>query len=130
MKMSTKVAVIVLTGLSFICMHELGHWLAAESFSLQPGFVLGGANNGLLGMAVGVMHNPATPVQQTVVLFGATLLPVLIAVIAAGAAHFTGNETAALVAETYLLLIVINLIPIPNAGQLDSVKLLAAVLPP
>lgn len=129
METALRIAAIIVAGMSFIGMHELGHWMAAESFSLNPTFVLGGASSGLMGLAVGVMHDPATPVQQTIIILGATLLPMLAVVVSAGAAHFTGNETAALVAEVYLLLIIVNLIPLPGVSQLDADRLMAAVLP-
>lgn len=130
MEVTWKIALIILAGFSYVLMHEMGHWIAAESFSLAPTFVWGGANSGLLGLAVGVMHNPATPLQQTVIILGATLLPMAVVVMAAGATHFTGSETAALLAEIYLLLIIVNLVPIPGVGQLDANRLMAAVLPP
>ncbi|MFH0829901.1 MAG: hypothetical protein V1887_01945 [Candidatus Aenigmatarchaeota archaeon] len=130
MQIAWRIALILLTGFSFILMHELGHWTVAEAFSLDPQFVLGGANSGILGLAVGVMHNPASAGEQTMIILGATLLPMLVVVAAAGAAHFTGSETAVMVAEIYLLLIVVNLVPIPGVGQLDSNRLMAAVLPP
>jgi hypothetical protein len=64
------------------------------------------------------------------IIFGATILPMLLVVMLIGSAHFTGSEAAALAAEVYLLLIVVNLIPIPGIGQLDANKVWAAVLPP
>ena len=125
-----RIAVIIIAGISFIMVHETGHFILAESYGLNPSFVYGGADSGLMGMALGVAHAPATAEQQATILLGATVLPLLLVVMLAGAFHFTGNETAALAAEVYLLLIVVNLLPIPGIGQLDANRIWAAVLPP
>lgn len=124
-----RLAVIVLAGLSFILAHEFGHWIAAESYSLNPTFVWGGASSGLLGLSIGVMHMPATPVQQTVIILGATMLPLILMVMMAGIAHLNRSETAALFAEVWMLLIFVNLVPIPGNGQLDANKIWAVVFP-
>jgi hypothetical protein len=130
LSVALRIALIILVGASYVLIHETGHYLIAESYGLHPSFVYSGANSGLLGLALGVSHLPATAEQQMAIIFGATILPMLLVVMLIGSAHFTGSEAAALAAEVYLLLIVVNLIPIPGIGQLDANKVWAAVLPP
>lgn len=130
MSVAWRIVLIVLTGISYVLVHEIGHFLIADSYGLNPSFVYGGADSGLLGMALGVAHQPATAVQQMAIVMGASILPMLLVVMLAGTAHFTGSEAAALAAEVYLLLIVVNLIPIPGVEQLDANRVWAAVLPP
>ncbi len=130
MAVGFRIALILLAGASFIFAHEGGHWLAAQFYGLNPGFVWSGASSGLLGLAIGVVHEAANPIQQLVIILGATLLPLSIAIIFAGLSHFSRNREIAIVAELYILLIVVNLIPIPGVGQLDANRVWAAVLPP
>ena len=130
MGVAWRIALIILVGVSYVLVHETGHYFIAESYGLHPSFVYSGANSGLLGMALGVAHQPATSEQQMSIIFGASILPMLLVVLLIGAAHFTGSEIAALTAEVYMLLIVVNLVPIPGAGQLDANRVWAAVLPP
>lgn len=116
-----KILLIILTGMLYIFAHEFGHFVVAQEYGLNPGFVYGGqGDNSILGTALGVSHQATTPVQSFFIIFGATMIPMAIAVFFTGAAVFKGNEEFALMAEIFILLIVINLVPIPGAGNMDA----------
>lgn len=116
-----RVALIFLTGAIYIFAHEFGHYAVAAEYGLNPTFVYGGqGNTGLLGMALGVSHTATTPVQTFFVVFGATLLPLAAVIVLTGASVLKDNEDLALMAEVFILLIVINLIPIPGMGHMDA----------
>lgn len=119
-----RVLLIFLTGALYICAHEFGHYAVAADYNLNPSFVYGGQGSaGLLGMALGVSHQATTPVQSFFVVFGATLLPLAAVLLLTGASVLKGNEDIALIAEVFILLIFINLIPIPGVAQMDANRL-------
>jgi len=116
-----RVLLIFFTGALYIMAHEFGHYAVAAEYGLSPNFVYGGqGSTGLLGMALGVSHRATTPVQSFFIVFGATMLPLAIAVLLTGTSIFKGHEDLALMAETFILLIAINLVPIPGMGNMDA----------
>ena len=116
-----RILLIILTGACYVFIHEFGHYAMAAEYQLSPNFVYGsyGSSN-ILGMALGVSHRATTPVQSFFVVFGATIVPLALAVFLTGAAVLKGNEDMALMAEVMILLIMINLIPIPGVGNMDA----------
>ena len=124
-----RVLLIVLTGLCYIIAHEFGHYAMAADYSLDPTFVYGnGAGSNMLGMALGVSHLATSQSQNFFVIFGATLLPLAIGVVLAGAALLRDNEELALMAEVFFLLTLINLVPIPGMSSLDANKIWSYIL--
>ena len=116
-----RVLLILLTGILYVVAHEFGHYAVAAEYGLQPAFVYGShGNTGLLGMALGVSHLATTDAQSFFIVLGATLLPLALVVVLAGAHALKGHEDILLVAETFILLIIINLVPIPGAGEMDA----------
>ncbi|MEM5814487.1 MAG: hypothetical protein QXD77_01605 [Candidatus Aenigmatarchaeota archaeon] len=116
-----RVLLIFFTGALYIFAHEFGHYAVAAEYGLNPTFVYGGySDTGLLGMALGVSHRATTPVQSFFIVFGATMFPLAFAVFLTGASILKGHEDLALMAETFILLIAINLIPIPGMGNMDA----------
>jgi hypothetical protein len=116
-----RVLLIFLTGALYICAHEFGHYAVATEYNLSPTFVYGEqGSTGLLGMAMGVSYKATTPVQTFFIIFGATMLPLAIAVVMTGTSILKGHEDMALMAEMFILLILINLVPIPGAENMDA----------
>lgn len=115
---------IFLTGMLYIAAHEFGHYAVAAEYGLDPAFVYGGhGGTSMLGTALGVSHMATTPVQSFFVIFGATMLPLALAVLVTGAAIFRHSEDMTLMAEVLILLIAVNLIPLPGVAQLDANRL-------
>jgi len=125
-----RIVLIIVAGLSFVLAHEFGHFFAAQTFGLQPSFVAGNMDSGagFLGLSLGVSHMATTTSQDFIVIIGATLLPILIIILLLGATAITGMEEFRILAEIYFILVVINLVPIPGAGQLDANKVWSYVV--
>lgn len=116
-----RVLLIFLTGALYIFAHEFGHYAVAAEYNLSPAFVYGGhGDTGLLGMALGVSHHATTPMQSFFIVFGATLLPLAAVVLLTGASILKGHEDLALMAEMFILLILINLVPVPGMENMDA----------
>lgn len=115
-----EILTIIAIGLSYIIMHEIGHFIFASYFGLSPSFIHD--TNGFFS-AVGVSHGPGTAVQEFYVIFGATLLPLLVAIISLVMGYKNKNENLVLVTEIYLVLVLINLLPIPGFDFLDANKM-------
>lgn len=112
---------IFLTGACYVFLHEFGHYAVAAEYGLNPSFVYGGqGDTGLLGMALGVSHLATTPMQTFFIVLGATILPLLAVVLLTGASLLTRNEEIAIITELFILLIIINLVPIPGAEHMDA----------
>jgi len=118
-----RIALIFLAGISYIFAHEFGHYIVAAEYGLKPAFVYGSHNTGFLGFAIGVSHLATTPAQNFFIIFGATMLPLVLVVLLTGASVLKESEDLALIAEIYILLILINLIPIPGMDYMDANKL-------
>ena len=116
-----KILLIIFTGLLYIGVHEFGHFIVASGYNLDHSFVYGShGGNSLLGTALGVSHLATTPTNTFFIVFGATLLPLALMLLLTGGAIFKKNEDLALMAEVLILLIVINLIPIPGMNHIDA----------
>lgn len=116
-----RLLLIFLTGACYVFLHEFGHYAVAAGYGLNPSFVYGGqGDTGLLGMALGVSHLATTPMQTFFIVMGATVLPLIAVMLLTGASLLTRNEDVALLAEVFMILIVVNLIPIPGAGHMDA----------
>lgn len=122
---------IFLIGLSFVFFHEMGHFLFASAFDLSPSLQYGTTDkssiSGLFGLSVGVGYEPTLPTNNFFVLLGATVLPLLIAIGALAAFAKTNRPEFGLVVEIYMILIFINLIPLPGSENLDANKLWDAI---
>ena len=116
-----RLLLIFLTGACYVFLHEFGHYAVAAEYGLNPSFVYGGqGDTGLLGMALGVSHLATTPMQTFFIVLGATILPLLAVVLLTGASLLTRNEEIAIITELFILLIIINLVPIPGAEHMDA----------
>ncbi len=123
-----RVIIIMLAGASFILLHEAGHFLYATSFGLEPSFVLGRIpDSGIMGLSIGVSHLPVAGLKDGMVILGATILPLIVMLSLSAVGISFKSEEALLIAEVFLILIVLNLIPLPVNG-LDANKLWANVL--
>lgn len=129
--MRARMLHIFLIGLSFVFFHEMGHFLFASAFDLGPSFQYGTSDkssiSGLFGLSVGVAYEPTILANNFFVVLGATVLPLLIAIGALLAYAKTNRPEFGLVVEIYMILIMINLIPLPVSENLDANKLWGAV---
>jgi hypothetical protein len=109
----SKTLEVLFAGVSYILLHEIGHYLFAMMFSLSPEFVFTQQEGvaGLFLLSVGVSYTQTSVVANTLVLLGATILPLLVA----GLFYFIGerknNNFLINIAEIYMIFIVLNLIP-------------------
>ncbi len=131
MSSSIRIALILLIGLSFVAVHELGHFIFADFSGLNPSFEYKIAEksslSGLFGLSIGVGYNPAAAADSFFVVLGATVLPLLVALVALAGYAATNRQEFALLFEVYIILILINLIPLPGTENLDANKLWGAV---
>lgn len=123
-----RILLILLAGISYVFVHEFGHYMVAAEYGLEPSFVYGSQSTGFLGMAIGVSHLATTASQTFFIIFGATMLPLVLVVLLAGASVLKRSEDLALMAEVYILLIAINLIPMPGTGNLDANRIWSFLL--
>ncbi len=111
--------------------HEMGHFIFAQSMGLNPSFQYGTVDkssiSGLFGLSVGVAYEPTVLVNNFFVVLGATILPLLIAIFALTAYAKTNRPEFGLIVEIYMILIMINLIPLPGSDNLDANKIWNAV---
>ena len=115
---------IILTGAMYICAHEFGHYLVAADYNLDPMLVYNGQGaSNIMGMAIGVSHKATTAEQSFFIVFGATLIPLALVVLFTGGSLLKRNEDLALMAEVFIMLIVINLVPMPGMEQMDANRL-------
>lgn len=122
------VFIIIISALVFICAHEGGHYLAAASFDLDPHLSYGGDNTGMIGMSIGVTHAPTTVLQDTVVVMGAFMLPLALALGLIALYNWKGREEFWIMAAIILILVAVTLIPIPEAHQVDANRIYSALL--
>jgi uncharacterized MAPEG superfamily protein len=116
-----RVLFIFLVGALYIIAHEFGHYAVATEYGLDPVFVYGNhGGSSMLGTALGVSYRATTAGQNFFVIFGATMLPLALAVLATGGAILKRSEDLSLIAEVLIVLIAINLVPIPGVAQLDA----------
>ena len=121
-----QLLLIIAIGISYVIIHEMGHYVFAQYYGLHPYFV---AQNGEFFLALGVEHNAGTAVQEFYVIFGATLLPMVFAIASLGLAYLRSNEMFLMAAEIYLILILINLIPIPGMNPIDANRIETLIWP-
>ncbi len=120
---------ILVSGISFIFFHELGHYVAAEALGLKPSFVLGYIPDAtFMGFSAGVSHLPSNNMIEGFVILGATILPLILLLIFAAASKVFEMEDLMFVAKIYFILIVVNLVPIPGIDALDANKLIFRML--
>jgi len=121
----SRVAEVFLAGGSYIFFHEVGHFLFALFFGLGPSFVVTEQTAGISGLSllsVGVSHATVSGFTSLFALVGGTLVPLVVAIGLFTYGLNRRNETLMTVAEIYLILIVLNLIPFGN-GASDGFKL-------
>jgi hypothetical protein len=99
--------------ISYMFFHEVGHFLFATALGLDPSFVVT-EQSGIAGFtmaAIGVSAGSTTLIAHVFSLLGATILPLMVAISMFAYGLKTENNTFVNIAEVYLILIMINLIP-------------------
>ncbi|HLE07869.1 MAG TPA: hypothetical protein VI933_04615 [archaeon] len=120
---------ILISGISFIFFHELGHYVAAEALGLKPNFVFAHVpDNMFMGFSVGVSHLQSSSAMEGFVILGATILPLILLFIFIAASKVFEIEDLMFVAKIYFILIAVNLVPIPGIDALDANKLILRML--
>ena len=117
-----KLLALVLLGAEYILLHELGHFAVAAYFGLNPQIVMQ-AGNFATGFFLGVSHAPAGPVETGIIIRGASMLPLLLSIAAASYVFKSGRVELLFIAEIFLLLVLVNLVPLPGLEQADANKL-------
>lgn len=120
--------VIVIAGAMFILAHEGGHYLAAASFGLDPQVALEGPSTALAGFSVGVTHMPTTALQDTIIVMGAYVLPLSLALGFILLYSWKKREEFWLLAAILIILVAVTLMPIPGAYQVDANRIFSILL--
>ena len=110
----------------------MGHFLFAQSMNLDPIFQLKNSDNspisGLFGLSMGVAYKPTALLTESFfVVLGATIVPLIIAIMALAAYAKTNRPEFGLIVEIYMILIMINMVPLPGSENLDANKIWNAV---
>ena len=129
---AARIVQIFLIGLSFVFFHEFGHFIFAQAMDLNPSFQYKTSDHssvsGLFGLSMGVAYKPtAVLTENFFVVLGATAVPLVIAILALFAYAKTSRPEFGLIVEIYMILIIVNMIPIPGSGNLDANKIWNAV---
>ena len=116
---------IILASGSYIFFHEFGHFLFATLMGLGPSFVTT-SQPGITGMSllsVGVSYVGTSVANSVFAILGATIVPLVVAVGIFSWGLKKGDETLMTIAEIYLILIVLNLIPFGGLELSDGYRL-------
>lgn len=117
-----KLLALALIGIEFILLHELGHFAAAAYLGLKPHVAMQ-AGNFAAGFFLGVSHAPAGPAETGIVILGASMLPLLLSIATAIYVFKSGRVELLLIAEIFLILVLVNLVPLPGIEISDANKL-------
>ncbi len=119
-----KIAIAGLALIEFIVLHEMGHFLAAWFFGLDPHIVFS-VGSAMSGFMIGVSHSQAPPNIEGAVIIGGIYLPLLSFFIFLLLAMRKDMKYMYIVCEVFFLLILAAMLPIPGAGNLDANKLIS-----
>ncbi|MBL7160174.1 MAG: hypothetical protein ISS95_01285 [Candidatus Aenigmarchaeota archaeon] len=113
-EMILEILLILVAAATFISVHEVGHFIPAAMFGLDPEFVLGDPSaSGFLTLKMGVsFQNTNNPIEHLFILLGALVPPVILGSILS----FSKNHYAKLFATVFLILGLLTFIPLPMQG--------------
>ncbi len=117
-----KFAAIVLIGLEYVLLHEIGHYLFAAALGLDPQIVFS-FENAASGFLIGVSHAQASFVESGLIILGASFVPLVFIVLTLLYAHSSKRYEFFLIAEIFLIMVIVNMLPIPGLADADANKL-------
>jgi hypothetical protein len=125
----SRLSEIFLAGFSYICLHELGHYIFALLFGLSPQLVTSPQTMPMTGFAltsVGVAYSSSANIFQSyIIVLGAVLLPFFVAIIFLIRAKIDNNLLLVRLAKMYIVFILLNMVPIAGQPNLDANKIWA-----
>ncbi len=115
---------IVLIGLEYVLLHEIGHYLFAAALGLDPQIIFS-FENAASGFLVGVSHAQAGFVESGLIILGASFVPLIFILITLLYVYSSKRYEFFLIAEIFLLMVIVNMLPIPGLADADANKLLS-----
>ena len=106
--------ILLIAATSFIGMHELGHFVPAAIFDLEPQFVIGDTGvSGFLTLKMGIaFQNTNNLLEHLIILLGALVPPVILGSLL----MFSKNQYIRLFATVFLILGLLTFVPLPIQG--------------